>query len=87
MDDRKDGARGYAIVSDMENDLCTLRDLARLLTMSVETNTNMQEEQASALQRLGWLINDWAGSAESKRCEALEALASYRAPLPAGAAA
>lgn len=84
MADRKDGPRGYAIVSNMENNVRTIKDLARLLTMAVESSNSIQEEQAAALQRLGWVIEEYADYIEADRCEALEALAGYRS-LPPGA--
>ncbi len=80
-----DGAAAFDLVSSMENEVVTIRDMARLLTMAVEGNTNMEDEQAGALQRLGWLINDQCETLERKRGDAFQALHGFRKPLPHGA--
>lgn len=81
----KDGTAALALISSMENEVAAIRDMARLLTMAVEGNTSMEDEQAGALQRLGWLINDQCETLERKRGDAFQALHGFAKPLPPGA--
>ena len=79
-----DGTAAFHLVSSMENEVVTIRDMARLLTMAVEGNTNMEDEQAGALQRLGWLIHDQCETLERKRGDAFHALHGFMKSLSRG---
>lgn len=77
---KPDATAAYRLVSDMENDVATMIDLARLLTMAVENNEGIEEEMRAALQRLGWVMDDRCRSLEQRRGEAIDMLHGFVFP-------
>jgi hypothetical protein len=59
--------RSKEALFEMEGDLLTIRDLGNTVLFMAEANTGMEDHFVSALGRLGYLIAEYAVSAERKR--------------------